>query len=539
MKVTLFHEPLIDEEEEDATAAVRMARHFGSMLSIALRPGLWIKEMTIGFMRNYSMAVANVIKKDPYGFTPSDLVKANAVMIGHAVEKGGYFTMATRPDIAEFSLINQLNNEYGLANMDISSIVEKLKTDRYGLGAGFSRWAFFFATNPDFQNRMTVLVAAMIHDNCFDAHTVRDGKLHYDMSKDSRFAEFWKYRNDPSNNTAEFLKKHPKFMEQKGMYMSMMEEFLQESWKDKDGNLLTLMDAKGHYNPLPAAYSPSQRRGLKEFADTLYGCYDHEAKMLLEHKFLGLLFFQYKTFWSGMMRRWTARNGMPTSQGHWEQATDENGKPLYRHLTLNTDGEIVVNISTESVPASEADNVSPLSLWKGDRMEGIAISLANTVRDIAYATTNHLGITHQTTATYDQEGKLKDEEELVTYSNILSDPVRKANVFLGLHDLLIANLFGWLIGWLLFGSKGPDRKNESQAKIAIYNEALRITSEFGFLNNTLLPFQSWEPPQFSTISRLITSTNRLITNDDYRMSQWLTNNVGPVRDVFGAIQKYS
>jgi hypothetical protein len=172
-------------------------------------------------------------------------------------------------------------------------------------------------------------------------------------------------------------------------------------------------------------------------------------------------------------------------------------------------------------------------------MEGIAISLANTVRDIAYATTNHLGITHQTTATYDQEGKLKDEEELVTYSNILSDPVRKANVFLGLHDLLIANLFGWLIGWLLFGSKGPDRKNESQAKIAIYNEALRITSEFGFLNNTLLPFQSWEPPQFSTISRLITSTNRLITNDDYRMSQWLTNNVGPVRDVFGAIQKYS
>ena len=539
MKVTLFSEPVIDEELQEVSAAVRFSRHVGSMFSIALRPALWIKEMTIGLARNYSMATANIIKGDPYGMTPSDLAKAEAVMIGHAVEKGGYITMSTRPDIAEFSLINQLNNTYGMANMDANGMVDKLKTDRFGVGAGLSRVAFFFATNPDFQNRMTLLVAMMIHDGSWEAHSVRDGKLHYDMSKDKRFSEFWRYKDDPANKTEEFLKKHPKFLEQKGMYLSMMEEFIKTSWKDDNGNVLTLLDKDGKFNPLPKAYSPSQNHGIKEFADTVYGCYDHEAKMLMEHKFLGLMFFQYKTYWSGMMRRWTARDGMPTSQGHWEQAQDENGDPIYRHMKFTEDGELVVSYTTESTASSENEDVSPLSVWKGDRMEGIAISLAHTLRDVVYATTNSLGITHQKTAAFDSEGKLKKDEEIVTYSSILSDPVRKANVFLGLHDLLIANLFGWLVGWLLFGTDDTKKMKESQAKVAIYNEAQRISSEFGFLNNTLLPFQSWEPPQFSTISRLVSSTERLITNDNYGMSQWLTKNVGPIRDVFGAIQKYS
>ena len=64
----------------------------------------------------------------------------------------------------------------------------------------------------------------------------------------------------------------------------MMDEFIQEGYKNKDGKLLKYGD------DLPRAYTTKQRNSIKELSDTMYGCYDHELKMKAEHTIYGLLF---------------------------------------------------------------------------------------------------------------------------------------------------------------------------------------------------------------------------------------------------------
>jgi hypothetical protein len=62
-----------------------------------------------------------------------------------------------------------------MANMDLNTIVNKLKTNRFGLGAGLSKWAFWFATYGDFVNRMVLLIAEMKKNGSWDAHKMVDG----------------------------------------------------------------------------------------------------------------------------------------------------------------------------------------------------------------------------------------------------------------------------------------------------------------------------------------------------------------------------
>jgi hypothetical protein len=57
---------------------------------------------------------------------------------------------------------------------------------------------FRFASRPDYYNRMTIFGAQMRGDGCFEAHSIVDGHLVYDWTKDKRFDIFAKYKGDIS-----------------------------------------------------------------------------------------------------------------------------------------------------------------------------------------------------------------------------------------------------------------------------------------------------------------------------------------------------
>lgn len=49
----------------------------------------------------------------------------------------------------EFNLIDKLNFFYRIHNMDIATVVDKIKTDRHGVMKGFGRMAFLTSTLGD------------------------------------------------------------------------------------------------------------------------------------------------------------------------------------------------------------------------------------------------------------------------------------------------------------------------------------------------------------------------------------------------------
>jgi hypothetical protein len=205
----------------------------------------------------------------------------------------------------------------------------------------------------------------------------------------------------------------------------MMDEFIQDGYKNKDGKLLKYGD------DLPKAYTTSQRNSIKELADTMYGCYDHELKTQAEHTITGLLFFQYKTYWSGVMRRYFALPGTKTSRGKYVQAKDEQGNLLYRKPIYDESGKVIVSweITTEN-PDNKFDE---LYVWEGDFMEGMMVSILKTLKDCGYFVLNKFGITNQP---------------------VIFDRQRLSNAALGIHDILIA-LFLYKILIAIFFDKSP------------------------------------------------------------------------------------
>ena len=81
-------------------------------------------------------------------------------------------------DMASFTLCETLNKIYGIANEDISQTVNNSINGRHGVLSNFSKYMYLFNSVPDYFNRLTLFVAKMMEDGCFEAHTLdEDGNL--------------------------------------------------------------------------------------------------------------------------------------------------------------------------------------------------------------------------------------------------------------------------------------------------------------------------------------------------------------------------
>jgi hypothetical protein len=177
--------------------------------------------------------------------------------------------------------------------MDMNTYIDRIKSDNTGLFTHFWDTGFRFASRPDYYNRMTIFLAQMKNDGSFEAHSIKDGKLIYDWTKDKRFKAF----AENSSNKEEYNKA-------KSNYITLARQLMEEGALNEDGSLFKMNILHPELAPLPKAYSNRESEGRKAFSDRIYGYYAHEKKSMFNSTFVGALTMQMNTYWSAKKNQW-------------------------------------------------------------------------------------------------------------------------------------------------------------------------------------------------------------------------------------------
>ena len=323
----------------------------------------------------------------------------------------------------ENSLGEYMNREYGLNDMDMNVYSERLTHGQ----SFWQRAAFYFASRPDYFNRMTIFVANMKADGVFDAHRMEDGRMVYDFNKDKRFQRL--INNDRSNQ-AEYDK-------ELGLYIAMAKEMEANETEYPDGTKFKFEapTKDGKIKPLPRAYTTKQSESVISVCDATYGFYSHEKKSMIQQHTFGRLFMQMATYLSSKKNSYFSGR-IQNQDGEYvhytEMKPDENGemKPVKYYYKMDENGNFI--------PTTEETNL-PMYVWKGRPHEGMAITLGHVIRDLNVATQEH--------GFHDGWRKVWDKY----YNN--EDPylqqMYRANAKNFLADILGAMLKWMLFGWLM------------------------------------------------------------------------------------------
>jgi hypothetical protein len=94
-----------------------------------------------------------------------------------------YVIVNGRSNAMNINLLSKLNIRYRLSNTDLARIKERLRTGRNGV-YNWDNWAYSTLRSPDFLNRMTLFVARCMQDGVWDAYSMENGELKYDVNRD-------------------------------------------------------------------------------------------------------------------------------------------------------------------------------------------------------------------------------------------------------------------------------------------------------------------------------------------------------------------
>lgn len=485
-KSALKNEGDIEPEMEDLSKGISALRKLNSVLVLAFRPLQLIKELTFGQFTNYSRVFGTKGSSDKLSL--KSVFEANKIIWGQSATKwADIFTKDA--NIASYTLCEWLNKTYGIANEDISRTVETSMNSRFGVLANMSKWMYIANSAPDYANRLTLFVAKMIEDGCFEAHSLnKDGELVYDFKKDKRFSELVKYGLNSNYRGEEYLK-------QKGLYLSMVDQFQLEGRNfieyDSSGNII--------YKEFDRAYTTKQRDSIKEVADLAYGYYDHETKSLVDIGFFGLIYKQFQTFLTAKFNLWLkgrpSTQGDNTAQGHFEQVVI-NGEKCYRKPIISEDGKIIdVKIVPESqLTEEEKANLDLAYKWQGDYVEGLLYSIMMTLHDLFR----------------------------LDFNSIKNNKYRRANVALALHDILLGMILFYIFRWLFSGGT-----NKMQDIKPFQRTILRSMQD---LSPSAMTSLDWEPGFYSTVVNLRNDAIRIFSDDDIDIQKMLTRRIGAIKD---------
>ena len=316
-KVSIYNDNLIDDDYKDLASLIGIGKTIGSYTKIALRPMLYAKEILAGRIRNITSLCADFIYNGNK-ITFQNMMEASALVFGEGLffEKGN--KLLGNMHAGDFSLIDSINNLYAITDRDMNIYSERLSADRYGVFNTGTRNLYQNTVRPDWFNRMIIFVAKMKADGCWEAHHLdkKAGQLIYDMSKDKRFDEYYRHKNDANYKETET------FRQQKALYQAMMNDFIDAGFTNPDGSKLEMGQ------DLPMAYTPRERDSIKEQIGALYGYYDHEEKALGQSGTWYNLFMQFTTYLPGDVKRFfsTGKNSMVGSYVHIK---DAEGNLLY------------------------------------------------------------------------------------------------------------------------------------------------------------------------------------------------------------------
>lgn len=450
------------KDGKDVFKAISAARSLTSKMILGGNLISGAKETVVGFHTLYNNAVANTLfDKDRVNL--AQMIQAYAMTWGDAATQ-----------IANITLGEHLNHVYRMANVDMNAVVERMnyeKLDTFRLNDRL----FWTSRAPDYLHRMTLLRAYMIKYDCLNAHEISGNTVKYNWRKDGRFSAYAAGRtSDPQYNF------------QRALYETMMQEFIAGGYtiQDADGNTraLTLED------DLPQAFTERENEKIKQEAESLFGYMDHDTKSLYLKTGIGLVIGQFQTFFSAKKNQYFLTRGT-YKNGKWAHMKDLDGNLQYWKKTLNDDGTVTRELTTEITD-------SPFVDWQGSMIEGIFWSL----RDLFNVT------------------------NMTALREAWKDPVKKRNLAIFMGDLFALTLLYALIDFL-FGEKSLDELTwaERNVKTILNSTSNEINIYEVFSGQMEFNFTSFEA------LKRFGETGWSVAKGDVHFARIFTNNLGIVR----------
>lgn len=404
------------------------------------------------------------------------------------------------------SLLNQLNSIYGMANMSINQLAQQRRINWAHINHLGKDTLFLTATAPDFMHRMSLLVAKMKHDGCWEAHSLdENGQLVYDFKKDKRFEHFVKGETS-----------HKDYTKEKSLYLTMIQDFNDAGFRKADGSMLNgeEMDA------LPQAYTRQEGQSIKNYADLLYGHYDDESRSLLCDTFFGAFFLQYKTYLTAKLEQWTMHEGK-YNIAELKQQFDDQGNEMYVRYYYDSENlphkDILLKNEYEVLSEEEKQTCRLFYDYEGLPMQGMLQESFNFLKNVLTWNTEDL-------------------------KRMLDDPTSRAMLQLAFHDTFIMGFLGLLVTFI-FGSAfdldNPASKNEVRKALRdmgpienlTYNVIAGSIDDFQ-LTNILGSFAN-RPALLTSAQKMVATSMNVITGKA-NMVYWATQNFGLIRDFQGA-----
>lgn len=490
-------ETLVSDTFKPAEQVLSKLRSIASFMTLGFAPVQFFYQLLDGMWKDISL----IIRK-PDG---ERYMGTSAFTFEHmsAAAKDAFGDMFKGRN-TKMSLLNQL---YGLNDMDMNIYADRIKSDQWGI-YNWRSLAFYSASRPDYYNRLTIFGAQMRADGTWDAHSLKDGKLVYDFSKDKRFSLL---QDSSKRNTKEY-------QAQLGLYYAIANQFIKEGTKNADGTLFSISKDSNVINALPKAYTTKDAESMKSVCDNLYGFYSNERKSMIQATTIGALWMQYRTYWSGKKNQYLQSGGIKL-QGKWVQAEDKNGEKMFDVYDEKTG--LVVSMPESQVP--EGVEKIPTFIWKGDWEEGIILTLTRLLQEA-----------HNEGSLITAWSKMRQQDDNLSR-------VYKSNLQQLAYDLTMCAVVGSLVNlgtstWLkeLKKSRKEDTKFIDALEVAGANVLARSLSnsflDFNFFESIGQPGVSWNPFAFTWAVNAVSNLYNLATGDATFM-QTLVRSSGSMKQI--------
>lgn len=459
-----------DDKMKEATLISGKVKQIASFMALAFSPVQFMYQTIQGLWQDISLIIRKPDGTQAFTFTNMwDAAKEVYSDLTHYSDKP-----------TKCQLINEW---LGINDMDMNIYAERMRTDVHNK-YNFTNLAFKFASRPDYYNRMVIVVAKMKADGIWDALEVKDGQLIYNFKKDKRFLNY------SSNNTSS-----PNYNKEASLYHTIAEQFKAEGTQNPDGTQFEIGQ------PLPYAWTNQEAESVKSLCDLIYGYYSHEKKSLIHATFLGSLYMQMRTYWSGKKNQYLAHGGVKI-QGKWEQAIDNiSKKPLY--YQTKSDGTIDYN-----APLTTEETSAPFYQWRGQWQEGVILTCAEIFRH---------GLTTEGLKEGWNETWNNQDENIRT--------IRQANLKQFIGDLSFYGIISTLIAGLIMADWDKELQKEAKNS-GEFTDALKATAfklirtsfgqsadDFNWWNSIGSPLIEWNPFALSQASYLLGRLSNIIMGD--------------------------
>lgn len=496
LKSKFYGETLIKEDAQPLYRWLNLIKKGFTTLTLGLNFTSFFRELLAGTYTGFSRSGVELIE----GIDAKTYVKGASHVIKDAYK-----------NFSGVSLMNQLNQQYGMANMSLSSIANQRRTNWFAIRNWGKDTMFLTSSSPDFQHRMSILVAKMMGDGSWEAHSLdADGFLKYNWKKDKRFAAY--VAGDTS---------HKDYLYQKTLYLKYIEEYNRIGYKKADGTEYKEGD------DLPQAYPPREGQRLKNFADLLYGHYDDESRSLINDTFVGAFFMQYKTFVTAKIEQWMNKPGIYNTEHlkqQYDPVTNERLYVKYTYPTPDQKGIPKKDILRESQLTEEdkqSELVESYLRWEGDPMEGMFHSTWSVLKT------------------------LKDPTE---FKRIMQDPLKKAQFILSVNDLAIMGIISLILTALFANITGEEEWWNSKKVFAAakkdgpfsdfsYKIFWGATQDSNIINVLGTMFSDMNPPMFTSATRFADAVGSVITGNK-GIAEAMCSQVGAFKPMQGVIREW-